>query len=151
MSDQQGLSVAIIPTNRLEPIPTGKYLAVITESSLKPAKSGTSQNLDLTFQITEGPYQNRLLSTRILIDGGNGPSRNNKKNELSLLCRAIQVETPSNPAELHDRPLVICVRRTNRAETGEAINEVRGFLHKSEMPLPRDLSLAIYATPPWAT
>ncbi len=49
------------PTSNLEAIPAGKYLAVITESELKPTKSGSGSYLQLTFQVLEGEYKGRFL------------------------------------------------------------------------------------------
>jgi hypothetical protein len=53
------------PSSNLEAIPAGKYLAVITESELKPTKSGSGSYLQLTFQILEGEYKGRFLWSRL--------------------------------------------------------------------------------------
>ena len=45
------------PSNDFEPIPGGKYLAVITDSEQKPNKAGTGSYLNLTFQIIDGQFQ----------------------------------------------------------------------------------------------
>ena len=42
------------PASDFEAIPAGKYLAVITDSEVKPNKSGTGTYLQLTFQVVEG-------------------------------------------------------------------------------------------------
>jgi len=42
------------PAEALEAVPAGKYIAVITESEVKPTKSGTGHFLELTFEIIEG-------------------------------------------------------------------------------------------------
>ncbi|TWU39480.1 DUF669 domain-containing protein [Novipirellula artificiosorum] len=38
------------PTNSLEPIPAGKYVAVITDSEMKPTKAGTGQETELRYE-----------------------------------------------------------------------------------------------------
>ncbi len=53
------------------PIPAGKYLAVITESEMNPTSQGQATLLQLTFQIIEGEYQNRLLWARLNLDNPN--------------------------------------------------------------------------------
>jgi len=49
------------PSGDFEPIPAGKYLAIITDSEMKPTKNGNGSYLELTFQVIEGPCKNRLL------------------------------------------------------------------------------------------
>ena len=44
------------PNADFEPIPAGKYLAAITDSVMKPTKSGNGNYLELTFQILEGEF-----------------------------------------------------------------------------------------------
>ncbi len=59
------------PTTDFEPIPAGKYLAVITDSEMKRTKAGTGHYLQLAFQIIEGPYKNRFLWARLNLDNPN--------------------------------------------------------------------------------
>ncbi len=98
------------PTNDFEPIPAGKYVAVITESEMKPTKAGTGSYLQLTFQILEGEHKNRLLWTRLNLDNPNATAVQIARSELSAICRAVGVMTPSDSVELHNLPLVIHVR-----------------------------------------
>jgi len=49
------------PTTDFDPIPAGKYEAVITESEVKPNKANTGSYLQFTFQILEGEYKGRFL------------------------------------------------------------------------------------------
>ena len=51
----------IEPTSDFEPLPAGKYVAMITESELRPTKSGVGNYLQLTFEIIEGPCKGRLF------------------------------------------------------------------------------------------
>ena len=61
------------PATDFEPIPAGKYLAVITDSEMKPTKSGSGHYLELTFQVIDGPFKNRLLWSRLNLDNPNAP------------------------------------------------------------------------------
>jgi hypothetical protein len=62
MADLRGFDANNVePAGDFEPIPAGKYLAVITDSEMKPTKAGTGNYLQLTFQVIEGPCSNRLL------------------------------------------------------------------------------------------
>ena len=55
MANLQGFDANTVePADDLEPIPAGKYVAVITDSEMKPTKSGIGSYLQLTFTIIEG-------------------------------------------------------------------------------------------------
>ncbi len=49
------------PAAKFDPIPAGRYQAIITDSEQKPTKAGTGHYLQLTFQIQEGTYKGRIL------------------------------------------------------------------------------------------
>ena len=85
---------AVEPAGNFEPIPAGKYLAVITESEMKPTKAGTGSYLQLTFQVIGGEFQNRLLWARLNIDNPNDTARKIAQGELSAICRAVNVNRP---------------------------------------------------------
>jgi hypothetical protein len=136
------------PSKDFEPIPPGKYVAVITESEMKPNKAGTGSLLQLTFQIIEGPAANRLLWTRLNLDNPNATAVKIARGELSAICRAVGVLAPNDSFELHDLPLVIHVRCKKRTDTGEITNEIKGFSKKETQP-PAAPAPAANSTPPW--
>ena len=80
------------PTRDFEPIPAGKYLAVITgvEMRCRP-RPVHGHYLQLTFQVIEGEYQNRLLWTRLNLDNPNATAVQIARAELSAICRAVGV------------------------------------------------------------
>ena len=52
MPNLQGFDAnQVEPTTEFDPLPAGKYPAVITESEFKPTKAGTGRYLQLTFHI----------------------------------------------------------------------------------------------------
>jgi hypothetical protein len=151
MADLRGFDANTVePAGDFEPIPAGKYLAVITESEMKPTKAGTGNYLQLTFQILEGPYQNRLLWARLNLDNPNETTRKIAQGELSAICRAVGVLAPNDSIELHNLPLVIHVRCKKRNDTGEITNEVKGY-SKKESPAATAASAPAKdkSTPPW--
>ncbi len=79
------------PTSDFEPITAGKYLAIITESELKPTKSGSGSYLQLTFQILEGEYKGRFLWSRLNLHNANATAVQIAQAELSAICRAVGV------------------------------------------------------------
>src|SRR6056297_993893 len=128
MANLQGFDAnEVEPANDLEPIPVGKYVAVITDSEMKPTKSRAGSYLQLTFQIIEGDFSNRLLWVRLNLDNPNGTAVEIARRELSSICRAVGVLTPTDSTDLHNLPCIIHVRVKRRSDTGELQNEVKGY------------------------
>jgi hypothetical protein len=150
MADLRGFDAnQVEPTSDFEPIPAGKYLAVITDSEMKPTKAGTGSYLQLTFQVIEGPYANRLLWARLNLDNPNDTARKIAQSELSALCRAVGVLAPNDSVELHNLPLMIHVRCKKRSDTGEITNEIKGYSKKESTSVPTNNTPAAKTTPPW--
>lgn len=138
----------IEPASDFEPIPSGIYPAVINESEMKPTKAGTGEYLQLTFQVIEGEYKNRLLWARLNLNNPNATAVKIAKAELSALCRATGIMSPSDSAELHNLPLMIHVRCKRRKDTDEIVNEVKGFSKKETQTVSPD-SGTNNSTAPW--
>lgn len=118
------------PAVGFDPIPAGKYLAVITESGMKPTKSGVGNFLELTFQVLEGEFKGRLLWARLNLDNPNATTVKIARAELSAICRAIGVMAPKDSVELHNLPLIITVAHKKRQDTGEITNVIKGYARK---------------------
>jgi hypothetical protein len=134
------------PAAGFDPIPAGKYEAVITESEMKPTKAGTGSYLQLTFQVIEGEYEKRLLWARLNLDNPNAQTVSLAQAELSAICRAVEVMAPNDSAELHDLPLVIHVKCKKRVDTGDIVNEIKGYSPRKQMPVAAQVT---DDTPPW--
>ena len=148
MADLRGFDAnQVEPTAALDPIPAGKYPAVVTESEMKANKAGTGSYLQLTFQIIDGPYKNRVLWARLNLDNPNATAVQIARGELSAVCRAVGVLAPSDSTELHNLPLVIHVRCKKRSDTGEIGNEIKGYSKKEQPAAPT--TAATNTTPPW--
>jgi hypothetical protein len=138
------------PTGDFEAIPAGKYLAVITDSEMKPNKAGTGSLLQLTFQIIEGDFENRLLWTRLNLDHPNATAVQIARADLSAICRAVGVLAPKDSVELHNLPLMINVRCKKRQDTGDVVNEIKGYSARESKPVrPAAAAAQTPATPPW--
>ena len=135
------------PSSDFEPIPAGKYLAMITESEMKPTKSGAGSYLQLTFQILEGPYKGRFLWSRLNLNNANGTAVQIARSELSAICRAGGVMTPNDSVELHNLPLLITVKCKKRDDTGDVTNEIKGFAKREAAN--GQPQQAATSTPPW--
>jgi hypothetical protein len=131
MANLRGFDANIVdPADDLEPIPAGKYVAVITDSEMKPTKSGSGNYLQLTFQIIEGEYANRLLWVRLNLDNPNATAVEIARRELSSICRSVGVLVPTDSTDLHNLPCLIHVRVKRRSDTGELQNEIKGYSKK---------------------
>jgi hypothetical protein len=135
------------PTTEFDPIPAGKYAAIITESEVKPTKSGTGSYLQLTFEVIDGEYKGRHLWARLNLDNPNETAVKIAQAELSAVCRAVGVMTPKDSVELHNLPLVISVRCKKRKDTEEITNEIKGY-EKKEAAAGQPQQAA-FSTPPW--
>ncbi len=149
MADLRGFDAnQVDPTTAFDPIPAGKYVAVITESEMKVNKAGNGHFLQLTFQIVEGEFKGRFLWARLNLDNPNATAVKIARGELSAVCRAVGVLAPNDSAELHNLPLMIHVRCKKRPDTGEITNEIRGY-SKKEQPAAPASPTTDNATPPW--
>lgn len=136
------------PALDFEPIPAGKYLAIITDSEMKATKNGSGSFLELTFQVIEGPYKNRLLWSRLNLDNPNKQAVEIARAQLSAICRAAGVMQPKDSLELHNLPLQITVKCKKREDTDEIVNEIRAYAKKEAATgQPQQETTN---TPPWA-
>jgi len=139
------------PTTSFEPLPAGKYLAAVTESEMKPTKSGSGSYLQLTFTILEGEYKNRVLWARLNLNNPNATAVKIARSELSAICHAVGVMQPRDSVDLHNLPLVITVKLKKRDDTGELTNEIKGYARKDAAGANGKQPQAPVAdnTPPW--
>jgi hypothetical protein len=75
-------------TPALSLLPKGKYKAEITDATVGPTKNGKGQAVSLTWTITEGEYENRLLFQRILIEHESDEAQKCGRMKFKDLCAA---------------------------------------------------------------
>ena len=149
MANLHGFNASNVdPALDFEPIPAGRYLAIITDSEMKATKNGNGNFLELTFQVIEGPYKNRLLWSRLNLDNPNKQAVEIARAQLSAICRAVGVMQPKDSLELHNLPLLVTVKCKRREDTDEIVNEIRAYAKKeaAKGEPQQDTS----NTPPWA-
>ncbi len=122
------------PTSTFDPIPAGKYLAMITASEMKANKAGTGSYLELVFTILEGEHKGRQLWHRLNLENPNELAVKIARAELSAICRATGVLTPRDSIELHNLPLLIKVGCKRREDTDEIANAIKGFEKRDAAP-----------------
>ena len=141
------------PSVALDPLPAGKYIAVVSESELKPTKAGGGKYLQLTFQIIEGEHKGRLVWARLNLENKSEMTVKIARGELSAVCRAVGVMQPRDSVELHTVPLEINVGLKKRDDNGEFTNVIKGYARKggnggATAPRPA-ASAGPGSTPPW--
>ena len=158
MADLRGFDANTVEPNAdFDPIPAGKYLAVITESEMKANKAGTGSYLQFTFEIIDGEHKGRVLWARLNLNHPNATAVRIAQAELSALCRALSVPTPNDSTDLHDLPLVIHVKCKRRTDSDEIQNEIRGYAPKASLhetaatakPVAATAAAGKPTTPPW--
>ena len=146
------------PSKAFDPIPAGKYIAVITDSEMKETRAGTGRYLQLEFEITDGEYTGRKLWSRLNIENQNAEAVRMARADLSAICRAVNVLTPNDSADLHNLPLVIKVHCRKDKNTGEITNDIRGYESKANYkPEPKQApatsttaqTARVPSKPPW--
>jgi hypothetical protein len=144
------------PNVGFDPVPEGKYIAVITGSEMKPTKNGAGSYLELTFDIIDGKYKGRKVWARLNLENSSAKAVQIARGDLSAICRATGVMQPQDSIELHNLPLCIKVVCKNREDTGEMTNEIKGY-EKKEAALSAAAAAntnapaaqSINNTPPW--
>jgi hypothetical protein len=149
MVNLNGFDAATVdPATDFEPLPAGKYPAVITDSEMKPTKSGNGHYLELTFQVIDGKYKGRLLWSRLNLDNPSVQAVQIAQGQLSAICRAVGVMCPRDSIELHNLPLLVTVKCKKREDNGDIVNEIRGYAKKeAAYGTPQQETTN---TPPWA-
>ncbi len=150
MADLNGFNAnEVEPSASFEAIPAGKYLAMITDSEMKPTKNGSGSYLQLTFTILEGEYKGRVVWARLNLANPNQTAVKIAQSELSAVCRAAGVMTPKDSCELHNIPLLITVKVKKRKDNDELSNEIKGFESKAAAAGKPQQAPANITTPPW--
>jgi hypothetical protein len=152
MADLGGFDPTLVdPASDFDPLPAGKYLAVITDSEMKETKAGTGEYLNIAFEIIEGEHKGRHIWARLNLHNPNATAVKIARAELSAICRAVGVMAPRDSVELHNLPLIITVKCKKRRDTDEVVNEIKGYAPKDQPALVAGASTTKSApsAPPW--
>lgn len=108
--NNKGFNAATVePSQDFSPIPAGNYKAIISASSIDPAKSGNGTNLVLTFKVVDGPHKNRELRTWLCVQHPNQQTQEIAQRNFSAICHAVGQIQCSDTSQLHGKPLLIKV------------------------------------------
>lgn len=124
----------VAPLAPLEPIPAGKYEAVIVESDMKPNKANTGSYLEIKAEVISGEHAGHRITTRLNLVNPNPKAVAMARAELSSICHATGVMTPRDSSELHNIPVIVNVTEVNRPDGGGKSNEIHGWESKNAAP-----------------
>ncbi len=146
-------SRTVEPNVGFDVMPAGDYDAVIVGSEVKPTSKGDGKMLKLELQILNGQFQNRKVWDNLNIWNPNAQAVQIAKGTLSAICRAVNVLTPNDSAELHNKPLRIKLKVEKDAEYGDR-NVVKGSKPREAGPVaipapPVAAGAAHPASAPW--
>lgn len=136
------------PAVQFDPLPAGRYAAVITESEMKPTKAGNGRYLQLTFQIIDGEFRGRFVWARLNLENQNELAVKIARGELSALCRAVNKMQPRDSCELHGIPLEINVGLRRRSDSQELGNIIKSYAKREHASTARPPA-SPPATAPW--
>jgi len=135
-----------------DPIPEGKYVAMITDSEMRQTKAMDGEYLSLRFEVLDGPHKGRLIWTNLNLRNKNPKAVEIATRNLASICRSVHHLTPLDDSEvLHNKPLKIKVTIREAQNGYDASNEIRGYFPATDAP-PQVASNPASGgvTPPWA-
>jgi len=118
------------PQGSFDPIPAGWYTCMITESEMKPTKTGTGEYLQLRLDVIEGEHQGRVVFDRLNLVNDNQTAVEIAQRQLSAICRAVGVMQPNDSGDLHDKPIRVKVAIRPASGGYDASNEVKAYAEK---------------------
>jgi hypothetical protein len=110
-----------------DPIPAGKYKVVITDSEEKQTKKGDGSYVQFTLTIIDGEYQGRKLWDRLNLNNPNDQAVAIARGTLKQMATACNVKSLKDTGQLHDIPMIAKIVLKANKETGEQVNEIRGY------------------------
>jgi hypothetical protein len=81
-------------------LPKGEYVAQVIDASVSQPKSGDGYGINLTWQITEGEYENRYAWQRITFQHSSNQAQQIGRQQLKDLCEATGVSEQVTDVEV---------------------------------------------------
>ncbi len=131
--DLTAINLSDVQLTSFEPIPAGKYTAIITDAIETPTKAGTGSYLKLTVQIIEGPYSGRLVWENLNLNNPNPKSVQIAQQTLKEICTAINTPNPVTEMDLLNKPLGVELKINRDPNYGDS-NSVKRFFSVAEAP-----------------
>lgn len=144
------------PAADFSPVPAGEYVVMITESEMKPTRTG-GEMLSLTHQVIDGEFKGRLIWESLNLVNSNPKTVQIAQGHLSAICHAAGItQAITDSEQLHNRPMIIRVevdeqegyRPRNRVKAWKAVGTQP--VAPASAPRPAAPAAPARAAPPWA-
>jgi hypothetical protein len=93
--------------NKFEPLPGGKYSAVIDNTEIKDTKAGNGRYIVITYKITSEPASGRLVFINYNVENPSQVAVDIGKSQLKQVCEAVGKPKFENLYELHGSPILL--------------------------------------------
>jgi hypothetical protein len=147
------LSKYEVPKSNFDPLPSGEYLAIVTENQMKATKSGTGEYLELVIQIVDGEYSGRKIWERLNIYNQSEQAQNMAFAALTALSTAVDNGIDMEAVDISlliDVPFTIVLEIDRKDPTR---NRVKGYKAAGAASAPVTRSVITKAAPaatkPW--
>jgi hypothetical protein len=124
------------PLANFDPVPAGKYVALICESEVKTTRKGDGKYAWMKWVILEGEHEGRFVFDHCNIQNPNDKAVEIGMRQLRSICDALGKRGVRDTGELHDLPCVIDVRVKPASGDYPAGNEIKGYLPLEGTPAP---------------
>lgn len=94
-------------SNDREPVPAGRYSAMITDSTIKATKAGDGQYIELVWEIIGGPHNARRWWQMYQVENKNPKAVQMAQADLSAICKAMGREGFDMTEDLHNHEIVV--------------------------------------------
>lgn len=144
------------PTGTYDPLPSGWYVAQITETEAKVPKSGQGKMLCVTYEIIDGEYRGRKVWSNFCFEHPNAEAQRIARGHISAISHAVGLPHCNESEQLHHVPLKIKVALDRDRNGDELVNKITGYAAadriKPAQQKPADPAAGHQAeggTPPW--
>lgn len=127
-------ATTVDPKKAFEPIPSGWYPCVITDSEEKQTASGAGTYHQFTIEVIDGPCKGRKTWARLNLKNPSDQAVSIARAELSAICHAVGVMKPKDSVDLHNLPMMVHIVVQKRKDTGELTNQVKDYKPKDFKP-----------------
>ena len=126
------------PSQDFQPIPPGKYPAVILEASLHANKAGNGQYFKFKWQIAEGPFVGRVIFSQHNVVNSNPDAERIGRTEIQSFATALGIEELADTADLIGKPMLASVTlredKTGRYQPQNGVNRASPYEAGGDVP-----------------
>ncbi len=114
------------PSSGTGAMPVGEYIAVVTESAIKPTKAGTGKVIHLVHEVVgDGEFKGRKFWNYINIVNPSKQAQDIGRAEFSALCKACGKVDIQDTAALHSIPIKVNLglEASNKDASGNLVTQ----------------------------